>query len=93
MKTLSGNTQKEQEELSEKQIENFNNYFTSIGKSLSNKMIDLGKKWKKKRTLNSIFLTSTNDTGISLVIKKLENKYSIDYDRLNNFILNKTNML
>ena len=42
-KTLSGNTQKEQEELSEKQIEGFNIYFTTIGKILSNKLIDPGK--------------------------------------------------
>ena len=79
MKTLCGNTRKEQEELSEKQIKGFNIYFTTIGKILSNKLIDLGKIGRQKRTLNSMFLTSTNEAEISLVIKKLESKYRKTY--------------
>ena len=69
MKTLSGNTLKEQEELSEKQIEGFNSYFTHIGKIWSNKLIDPGKKGRQKRVLNRMFLTSTNEAEISLVLK------------------------
>ena len=34
-----------------------------------------------------MFLTSTNEAEISLVIKKLKNKYSTDFQGLNNFIL------
>ena len=49
MKTLSGNTRKEQEELSEKQIEGFNIYFTNNGKILSNKLIILGKIGRQKK--------------------------------------------
>ena len=86
---MSGSTRKEQEELSEKQIEGFNIYFTTIGKILSNKLVDLGKIGRQKRTLNSMFLTSTNEAEISLVVKKLKNKYSTDCDGLNNFILKK----
>ena len=89
MKTLSGNTRKEQEELSEKEIKGFNIYFTTIGKILSNKLIDLGKIGRQKRTLNSMVLTSTNEAETSLVIKKLKNKYSTGCDGLNNFILKK----
>ena len=89
MKTLSGSTRKEREELSEKQIEGFNIYFTTIGTILSNKLFDLGKIGRQKRTLNSMFSTSTNEAEISLVIKKLKNKYSTDCDGLNNFILKK----
>ena len=72
MKTLSGNTRKEQEELSENQIEDFNIYFSTIGKILSNKLIDPGKSGRQKRVLNSMLLTSTNEAEISLVIKKIE---------------------
>ena len=86
MRTLSGNTRKEQEELSEKQVEGFNIYFTTIGKILSNKLIDPGKNGRQKRTLNSMFLTSAK-SKLSLVIKKLKNKYSTDC--VNNFILKK----
>ena len=86
MKTLSGNTRKEHEELSEKQIEGFKIYFTTIGKTLSNKLIDLGKIGSQKRTLNSMFLASTNEVEISLVIKKLKNEFSTDCDGLTNFI-------
>ena len=86
MRTLSGNTRKEQEELSEKQVEGLNIYFTTIGKVLSNELIDPGKNGRQKRTLNSMFLTSANEAEISLVIKKLKNKYSTDCDGLNNFI-------
>ena len=89
MRTLSGNTRKEQEELLEKQVEGFNIYFTTIGKILSNKLIDPGKNGRQKRTLNSMFLTSANEAEISLVIKKLKNKYITDCDGLNNFILKK----
>ena len=89
MKILSGNTRKEQEELSENQIEDFNIYFTTIGKILSNKLIDPGKSGRQKRVLNSMFLTSTNEAEISLVIKKLKNKYSTDCHCLNKFILKK----
>ena len=89
MKTLSGNTRKEQEELSENQIEDFNIYFTTIGKTLSNKLIDPGKSGRQKRVLNSMFLTSTNEAKISLVIKKMKNKYSTDCHGLKNFILKK----
>ena len=60
MKTLSGNTRKEQEELSENPIEDFNIYFTTIGKILSKKLNDPGKSGRQKRVLNSMFLTSTN---------------------------------
>ena len=49
MKTLSENTRKEQEELSEKQIEGFNNYFRTVGRILSNKLIDLGKIGRQKK--------------------------------------------
>ena len=70
MKTLSANTRKEQEELSENQIEDFNIHFTTIGKILSNKLIDPGKRGRQKRVLNSIILTSINEAEISLVIKK-----------------------
>ena len=70
MKTLSGNTRKEQEELSEKQIEGFNIYFETIGKILSNKLIDPGKNGRQKTVFNSMFLTSTNEAEKSLVIKK-----------------------
>ena len=89
MKTLSGNTRKEQEELTENQIEDFNIYFITIGKILSNKLIDPGKIGRRKRVLNSMFLTSTNEAEISLVIKKLKNKYSTDCHGLNKFILKK----
>ena len=89
MKTLSGNTRKEREELSEKQIEVFNIYFTTFGKILSNNLIDLGIIGRQKRTLNSMFLASTNEAEISLVNKKLKNKYSTDCDDLNNFTLKK----
>ena len=74
MRTLSGNTRKEHEELSEKQVEGFNIYFTTIGKILSNKLIDPGKNGRQKRTLNSMFLTSAKEAEISLVIKKLKKK-------------------
>ena len=86
---MSGNTRKEQEELPEKEIEDFKIYFTTIGKNLSNKLIDHGKNGRQKRTLNSMFLTSTNEAEISLVIKKLKKKYSTDCDGLNNFTLKK----
>ena len=36
-----------------------------------------------------MFLTSTDEAEISLVIKKLKNKYSTDCDGLNKFILKK----
>ena len=49
IKTFSGNARKEQEELSEKQIESFNLYFTTIGKILSNKVIDHGQKNVRKK--------------------------------------------
>ena len=72
-----------------KQIEGFNTSLKTIGKILSNKLIDPGKKLKTKKILNSIFLTSTNEAEMSLVIKKLKTKYSTDCDGLNNFILKK----
>ena len=68
MKTLSGNTQQHQEQFSEKQIEGFNIYLTTIGKILLNKVIDPGhKSGRQKRTLISMFLTSTTEPEISLV--------------------------
>ena len=75
--------------MSEKQIEGFNIYFTTIGKILSNKLIDPEKNGRQKRVLNSMFLTSTNEAEKSLVIKKLRSKYSTDCHGLNNFILTK----
>ena len=71
MKKLSGNTRKEQQELPEKQIVELPEVliFTSqlSEKFLSNKLIDIGQKkiWRKKRTFNSIFPTSTNEAEIS----------------------------
>ena len=40
-----------------------------------------------------MFLTSTNEAEILLVIKKLKKKYSTECDELNNFILKKKNMI
>ena len=48
----------------------------------------LEKVEDKKRVLNSMFFTSTNEAEISLVIKKLK-KNSTDCHGLNNFILKK----
>ena len=38
-------------------------------------------------------MTSTNEAELSLVIKKLKNKHSTDCDRLNNFLLKKTEQI
>ena len=40
---LSGNTRKQHKEESEKQTESFDNFFTTIGKILSNKLIENAK--------------------------------------------------
>ena len=48
IKTLSENKRKQKEELSEKQIEVFNIYFTTIGKILSKKFIDPGKNGRQR---------------------------------------------
>ena len=65
-----------------------NNYFTTIWKILSNRLID-PEKTGKKGFLKSMFLTSTNEAKISLNIKKLKNQCSVDFDALNNFTLKK----
>ena len=88
-KNAKNNSSRERVSEKQKEIEGFNIYFTTIGKILSNKLIDLGKNGRQKRTSKSMFLTSTNEAKISLVIKKLKNKYSTDCDGLNNFILKK----
>ena len=71
----------------QEETEKFNKFFTTIGKTLADK---LGPEKKSKNTsVNSMFLHKISEKELSVAIKNLKTKYSSDYDGLNNFILKK----
>ena len=82
-------TKKQQAALTQEETENFNKIFTTIGKTLADKLVTEGKNNTKNRSVNSMFLHKIIEKELSVAIRNLKNKYSSDFDGLNNFILKK----
>ena len=85
IKSLGGDTQKKQKAtLTQEETENFNKFFTTIRKMLADKLITDGKNNTKSKSVNIMF---PNEKGLAMPIRNLKNKYSSNFDGLNNFIL------
>ena len=73
----------------QEETENFKKIFTTIGKRLADKLVTEGKNNTKNGSVNCIFLHKISEKELSVAIRKLKNKYSSEFDGLNNFILEK----
>ena len=90
IKRLGGESQKKQQAtLTQEETENFNKFFTTIGKKLADKLVTKGENNTKNRSVNSMFLNKISEKELSVAIRNLENKYSSVFDGLNNFIIKK----
>ena len=69
--------------------ENFNIFYNIIGKTLADTISSIGRNPNMKRILKSRFLMPINGKNIYYKIGSLENRYSTNYDGLNNFLLKK----
>ena len=80
---------KQQATLTQKETENFNKFFTTIRKTLADKLVTEGKNNTKNTSVNSMFLHKISEKELSVAIRNLKNKYSSDFDGRNNLILKK----
>ena len=83
-------TKKQQATLTQEETENVYKFFTTIGKTLADKLVTEGKNNIQNRSVNSMFLHKISDKELAVAIRNLKNQYRSDFDRLNNFILKET---
>ena len=90
IKSLGGDTKiKQQATLTQEETENFNKFFTTIGKTLADQLVIERKNSTKNGSFNSISLHKTSKKELSVEIRNLKNKHSSDFDGLNNFLRKK----
>lgn len=86
----------QQVKISEKQeiVNEFNNYFTSIGEQMAQKIVinpndDINKFETLKRSQRTFFLNPTNETEIENLINSFSNNTASGFDKISAFLLKK----
>ena len=87
---LMGKSQKpEQDIFTQNQVENFNNFFASIGKKLSSEIEPNNKTKLPPKNINSFFFSKIIKKEIEEVLHKIRPKYCLDCYGLNYIFLKK----